>query len=256
MSGAGKTTVARRLARRHGLRCYSGDARTWEHRDAAIRAGNESAIRFETMTHAERLATLAASPAEFLKLNLDFERGPLTVEDLRRLPRAPLIVADSSTIMPELISQRHAERGRAVWLLAPYERHRAYHEAQDMAHLVEYRWLIAEEVERQAAEVGANVLRLDERIGMDDALAAVEQLFADALTEGPRAQTLEERRALLREANEAVVAQARGFLARPWATGDETTFTREFLCECDDPECTELVELAVADYAPGLSAHR
>jgi hypothetical protein len=51
------------------------------------------------------------------------------------------------------------------------------------------------------------------------------------------------------------VTQARGFLARPWTTGDEATFVREFLCECGDPECTEVVELVVPDYAPGVSAH-
>ncbi len=60
---------------------------------------------------------------------------------------------------------------------------------------------------------------------------------------------------MLRFANEEVVRQARGFLARPWAKGDEATFVRQFLCECGDPECTAVVELAVGAYAPGVSAH-
>ncbi|TPQ22350.1 AAA family ATPase, partial [Streptomyces sporangiiformans] len=41
--GAGKTTVARVLARRHGLRWYNADARTWEHRDRAVAAGHTAA---------------------------------------------------------------------------------------------------------------------------------------------------------------------------------------------------------------------
>jgi hypothetical protein len=188
-------------------------------------------------------------------LNLDFERGPMILDDLRRLPTAPLIVADGSTVLPELVSQGHAERDRAVWLLPAFETHCAFHERKGLGRLVEYRWLVAQEIERQATAVGAQVLRIDETVGKDEALAAVEELFADALSEGPRAETLEERRALLRYANEAVVEQARGYLQRPWSTGDEASFEREFLCECGEPECAEVVELAVADYAPGISAH-
>jgi hypothetical protein len=255
-SATGKTLVATQLGRRHGLRWYSADKQTWEHRDVAIAAGHEAATRWETMTHEERAATLAANPAEFLKLNLDFERGPMILDDLRRLPPAPLVVADGSTVLPELVAQGHAERDRAVWLLPTFELHRAFHEKRGMAHLVEYRWLVAEEIERQAAELSVSVLRVDDTVGIDEAVAAVEELFAEALAEGPRAETVEERRALLRYANEAVVTQARGFLARPWTRGDEATFVREFLCECDDPECTEVVELAVAEYAPCVSARR
>jgi len=188
-------------------------------------------------------------------LNLDFERGPMILDDLRRLPPAPLVIADGSTVLPELVVQGRAERDRAVWLLPTFERHRAFHEKRGMAHLIEYRWLVAEEIARQAAEFGVNVLHVDNTVGIDEAFAAVEKLFADALAEGPRAETLEERRALLRYANEEVVTQARGYLARPWTTGDEATFVRDFLCECGDPECTEVVELAVADYAPRVSAH-
>jgi hypothetical protein len=251
-ASAGKTTVATRLARRYGLRWYSADKHTWAHRDIAIAAGHEAATRWETMTHEERAA---ADPAELMRLNLDLERGPMILDDLQRLPTAPLIVADGSTALPELVAQGHAERDRAVWLLPTLELHRAFHERRGLTHLVEYRWLVAQEIERQATEFGVNVLRIDDTVGIDEAFAAVAELFADALTEGPRAETLEERRALLRYANEETVTQARGFLARPWSTGDEVTFVREFLCECGEPECTEVVELAVAQYAPGVSAH-
>jgi hypothetical protein len=100
-----------------------------------------------------------------------------------------------------------------------------------------------------------NVLRVDDTVGVDEALAAVEEMFADALAEGPCTETLDERQALLRFANEAIVEQARGYLARPWSTGDEASFLRELLCECGDPECTESVVLAIADFEPGISAH-
>jgi hypothetical protein len=254
-SGAGKTTLATRFARRHGLRWYSADAHTWEHRDAAIRAGHEGAIRWETMTMGERHATAIDRPADLLHLNLDFDRGRMIVDDLLRLPAEPLVVADGSTILPELVAEGRARRDRAVWLVPTFEVHRSFHEANGMAHLVEYRWLVIEEVARQAAAYDVNVLRVDETVGADDALAIVEALFAEAIAAGPRAERPAERRALLEYANEAAVAQARAFLARPWSDGDEASFVRPFRCECDDPECREIVAIPVAEYAPGITAH-
>jgi hypothetical protein len=254
-SASGKTTLARRLARKHGLRWYSADKRTWAHRDVALAAGHEGAARWEAMTLEEREATLVASPVDLTKLNLDFERGPMIVDDLLRLPPAPLVIADGATVLPELVADGHAEPDRAMWLLPSFELLRSRHVKRGMAHFVEYRWLVAQEIERQAVELGVNVLPVDETLGTDDALTAVEDLFAGALAEGPCAETLEDRQALLRWANEEVVTQVRSYLARPWTTGDEATFEQDFLCECGNPECAEIVEVTVADYAPGVSAH-
>ena len=254
-SGAGKTTLATRLARRHGLRWYSADARTWDHRDAAIRAGHEGAIRWEAMNVEERHAVALEEPGELVHLNLDLDRGPMIVDDLRSLPTAPLVVADGSTVLPELVAQGHARRDRSVWLLPTFEVHRRFHEENGMAHLVDYRWHVIQEVERQAEECGVSVVHVDGSLGPDEVFAAVEELFAAAIEEGPRANTQEERRALLVWANEELVRQARGYLARPWSSGDEATFSRPFRCECDDPECEEIVPLPIAEYAPGISAH-
>lgn len=59
--GAGKTTVARR----HGLRLYSSDARTWE-----------------SMTPEERAT---ADPEELVAMSLHHERGGMGLDDLRAL---------------------------------------------------------------------------------------------------------------------------------------------------------------------------
>jgi hypothetical protein len=85
---SGKTTIASRLARRHGLRWYNSDTQTWAHRDRAIREGNGAAVRWEAMTPEERWVT--AAPADMFELSLHAERGPMVVDDLRRLPRSPL----------------------------------------------------------------------------------------------------------------------------------------------------------------------
>jgi hypothetical protein len=78
---AGKTVVATRIARRHGLRWYGADIRTWQHRDRALVAGNPAAHRWEAMTPDERW--VRSTPAEMLAMSLHTERGPMVLDDLR-----------------------------------------------------------------------------------------------------------------------------------------------------------------------------
>ena len=75
-AGLGKTTVSRRIARRHGLRWYNADAHTWEHRDRAIREGHAGAIRWEAMSPYER--HVDTTPAEMMEVSIDFDRWPIT----------------------------------------------------------------------------------------------------------------------------------------------------------------------------------
>ena len=114
-SRSGKTTIAKRLARRYGLRWYSADAQTWRHRDRAVAAGHPAALRFESLTL--RGAREGHSPAELLEMGLHEERGPMIVDDLRELPTAPLVVAEGSTLPPFVVSTGVAAPGRAVWLI-------------------------------------------------------------------------------------------------------------------------------------------
>jgi len=258
---SGKTTVATRLARRHGLRWYNADKQTWEHRDRALRAGHGAAHRWEAMTADERWVT--ATPEEIAELTLDRERGPMIVDDVRRLPPWPLVVAEGSPLRPELVAREGGDVSRSVWLVPTRELHRARLDVRGLrgdvsdprrAHENAVRRVLldADEIERQARELGAHVIVDDGSQTLEAAVAAVEDLFADAIAEGPRAETAEERRALLRYANEAVVSQCLAYLARPWTTGDAEAMIRSFACECDDRECEQTVELAVAAFPRSL----
>ena len=94
--GAGKTTVASRLARRHGLRLYSSDTRTWDHVDRLIAAGSEAARRWNAHTPPR------PQPA------LREERGPLVLEDLARLPDHPPVIAEGTVIpRPRIFLVQH-----------------------------------------------------------------------------------------------------------------------------------------------------
>ena len=91
--GAGKTTVAQLLARRHGLRWYGADTRTWEHRDRAVAVGHAEAVRWEALAPEARWS---AGPAELLAMSLHRERGAMIVYDLRGLPAAPMTIAEGT----------------------------------------------------------------------------------------------------------------------------------------------------------------
>lgn len=241
--GSGKTTVARRLARTYGLRWYNSDAHTWSHRDRAVGAGNPAATRFEALTPKERASL---TPKEWVALSLQVERGPMTVDDLRALPTSPAIVAEGTQVTPPMIPPG----GQAVWLMPTYECLRARLEERHRpngapgAYLEMARWVFSQVID---AAPPSRILRVDDW-SVEKTVAHVEQLFKDWLSTGPRAETVEERRQLLRYANRAVVEQHRAYLARPWTTGDPAEIVRAFDCECGLPDCEAQVELAIADF--------
>jgi hypothetical protein len=248
--GAGKTAVATLLARRHGLRWYGADTRTWRHRDRALAAGSTAARRWEAMTPEERWER--STPTEMFDLSLHVERGPMVLDDLRALPDSPLVVAEGSAIPAHAVSNGIADRARAVWLLPARDFQEALLAARGTppGPMALYR-LLRDRIEQEASQHGAPTLPVDGSLSPEATLAAVEERFAKALAEGPCAETLAERRALLREANEAIAAQVRGYHARPWAAGDAESVVREFLCECGNVSCEVGVHVPVAALMSG-----
>jgi hypothetical protein len=94
--------------------------------------------------------------------------------------------------------------------------------------------MLTAEAEREARANDVPILVVDRSHTIDQTVAAVEALLARALAAGPRAQTIRERRAPLREANVATVEQVRAFYARPWAEADADSIDRAFICECGE----------------------
>jgi hypothetical protein len=240
--GSGKTTIASRLARRYGLRLYSADTKTWEHRDRAIREGNPAAIRWEAMSPPERREQ---PPDALLAMSVHFGRGPMIVDDLRELPASPLIVAEGSPVSPALV----ADRSRGLWLLPTPQLQRARLEERRLergpAALYDR---VRAEIEQQVREHDMPVLVVDGSRSPDEVVDAVERHFADTLDRGPLAATRDERRSLIREANAAIVSQVRAYHARPWADGGADSDLRTFACECGDRSCTAEVRLTVGTF--------
>ncbi|MFJ8822009.1 AAA family ATPase [Streptomyces sp. NPDC102467] len=239
--GVGKSTVAERLARRHGLRRYHADTRTWAHRDRALAAGWRAALRFETLSPKERWA---APVPDLLAMSLHHERGRMVADDVRALPAAPLTVAEGTVITPESV---RALPGRAaLWLLPTpelLEKRLAERELR-AGPLALYRRL-ADVIEDEVRMSGAPFLTVDVDTDVTEEVAA---RWAGPLAAGPGATSRAERRALLREANEAVVAQYTAFFARPWSRGDVGDAVAPFSCECGDTGCTARVECPVTAF--------
>lgn len=178
--GSGKTTVARVLARRYGLRLYSADTRTWVHRDQALAAHDPDAVAFETSTPAQRWER---PTPELLAMSLHRPRGAMVLDDLTALPAAPLVVAEGTTLPAYA-----ADPGRSLWLLPT---------------------------------------------------AALQDA---RLAPGPGRAA-----GLLREQNEAMAEQVRGYFARSWANGDAGSVVLPFACECGEPGCPDVRPSRVAE---------
>ena len=93
-SGAGKTTLARRLAGRSGLRLYSTDATISAHSQRLSQAEAPLLATFRSMSVDERW--LQQEPATMYRTFPWFhgEGFDLVIEDLRELPRDKIILVE------------------------------------------------------------------------------------------------------------------------------------------------------------------
>jgi hypothetical protein len=213
-AGAGKTTTARLLARRHGLRWYNADTMTWEHRDRAVAAGLEVAPRGPGVRRRDRM--------------------PMILDDLHSLPASPLIVAEGG-----LTTSVAEPASRAVWLMPSKEvqlaRLRIRHpEGIPPGYLTSWDRTVNDLDKTAIATITVDHLTVDETIG------EVERVFAPYLAKGPTATSPAERRELIRCGNQAIVAQHTRFPSG-------RTSTRIFDCECAASSCDAFVDLRVRD---------
>ncbi|GLY81506.1 hypothetical protein [Actinoallomurus iriomotensis] len=116
-SGAGKSTIARRIAARHGLHVYATDDAMPDHAGRSTPEDAPQLSRFKAMDMDERWVT--RSPEVMLD-TFHWFRGEgfgLIVEDLLRLPAETGVIAEGFRLLPSLVEPLLAEPGQAVWLL-------------------------------------------------------------------------------------------------------------------------------------------
>jgi hypothetical protein len=124
-SGAGKSTIARRLAAQHGLRSYATDPAMADHDGRIMWRDAPFLSEFKAMSMDERWVN--RSPEAMLE-TFHWFRGEgfgLIVEDLLRLPAAPGVIAEGFRLLPRLVKPLLTTPDHAVWLLPTPEFRRA-----------------------------------------------------------------------------------------------------------------------------------
>ncbi|MGW1260060.1 hypothetical protein ACWD5Q_34055 [Streptomyces sp. NPDC002513] len=116
-SGAGKSTIARRLAGRYGWRLYATDDVMRDHAGRTTLGEAPFLHKFIAMNMDERWVN--RSPEVMLE-TFHWFRGEgfgLIVEDLLRLPQEPCVIVEGFRLLPHLVKPLLAAPEHAVWLL-------------------------------------------------------------------------------------------------------------------------------------------
>jgi 2-phosphoglycerate kinase len=116
-SGAGKSTIARRVAARHGLRLYATDEVMADHARRSTNEDSPLLHRFMAMGMDERWVN---RPPQTMHETFHWFRGEgfhLIVEDLLRLPREPGVIVEGFRLLPRLVKPLLSVPAHAVWLL-------------------------------------------------------------------------------------------------------------------------------------------
>ena len=116
-SGSGKSTIARRLADRHGLHLYATDDVMSDHAGRCTPENAPYLRGFAEMDMDERWVN--RSPEAMLDTFHWFqgEGFDLVIEDLLRLPESPGVVVEGFRLLPGLVRPYLSGPGQAVWLL-------------------------------------------------------------------------------------------------------------------------------------------
>lgn len=116
-SGAGKSTIARRIADRHGLRLYATDDVMSDHAGRSTPEDSPSLSEFVAMDMDERWVN--RSPETMLE-TFHWFRGEgfdLIVEDLLHFPEEHPAIVEGFRLLPHLVKPLLAMPSHAVWLL-------------------------------------------------------------------------------------------------------------------------------------------
>jgi 2-phosphoglycerate kinase len=116
-SGAGKSTIARRIAAQHGLRVYATDEVMALHARRSTQEDCPLLHKFMAMDMDERWVN---RPPETLLKTFHWFQGEgfdLILEDLLGLPREPGIIVEGFRLLPRLVKPLLSVPAHAVWLL-------------------------------------------------------------------------------------------------------------------------------------------
>ncbi len=188
-SGAGKSTIGRRLAARYGAGLYATDDVMADHARRSHPEDSPLLAAFKTMDMDERW--LNCSPKAMLE-SFHWFKGEgfnLIIEDLQKLAQRGRVIVEGFRLLPHLVRPHLGRLSQAVWLLpAPEFRVSALesrgglwsiaeqtsdpHKALD--NLLKRDALFTEQLRKETRELGLPVIEVDSTLSED----ALENLVA------------------------------------------------------------------------------
>jgi len=263
--GAGKTTLARRLALVHGLRFFGVDKLMQAHHARGLERGLPALTRWNELTPDERWL---ADPREMAELSLaaNDERWRLLLEDLRELSPTVGLVVEGPPLRPANVLPLVGEPPNAVWILPAADAQErnltlrggsAFSTTSDpecaARNRVRREILVGQRHEEEATRLGVPAVRPAAEDDLDTVYAAVEAALLPAVARMPRATTPAERFRLRRAENDDLAAHLHAFLEERPDLGPPQTLAVRFACECGAERDFAEVELTLAAYGQAVA---
>jgi hypothetical protein len=191
-SGAGKSTIARRLAAEYGLHLYSCDDMMSAHVGRSNPSDHPLLHAFLGMDMDERW--VRRPPSIMLETFHGFqgEGFDLILEDLLALPENPPILAEGFRLVPRLVSPLLSRSDQAVWLVPTPEFRRTAFDSRGftwdiprrtsdperaLTNLLVRDQLFTDQVRKEAAALQLRVIEVDGTLSVDEVVArAAESL--------------------------------------------------------------------------------
>ena len=192
-SGAGKSTIAQRIAGQYGLSVYSTDDVMAEH--ARRSSAEECPLLHEFMAMDMDERWVERTPEMMLE-TFHWFRGEgfeLIVEDLLRLSSDHGIVVEGFRLLPHLVKPLLSDQSHAVWLLPTPDFRRRVVESRGGAawgflgktsdpekalrNLLERDRIFTEKLREETARLGLNAIEVDTKTTEDDLTNRVTKLL-------------------------------------------------------------------------------
>ncbi len=191
-SGAGKSTIAKRIADRHGFYYYSTDDVMPDHGKRTSADESPYLRAFKAMDMDERWVN--RSPSEMLETFHWFngEGFRFIVEDLLSMPSDKGVVVEGFRLLPYLVRPWLAKTNQAVWLIPTPEfrkevfehrpenvkfYNRTSNPAKALNNLLERDKLFSERIKAEATEDNLHIIELNKSISEENTFRDVEELF-------------------------------------------------------------------------------
>jgi 2-phosphoglycerate kinase len=190
-SAAGKSTIARRIAVKHGLQPYSTDDVMPDHAKRSTSAQCPLLHEFMAMDVDQRWVNRSAE--EMLE-TFHWFRGEgfsMIIEDVLRLPRQPGLIVEGFRLLPRLVKPLLAVRRHAVWLVPTAEFRQAVVDSRGgprwgfiaktcdperaLRNLLERDAVFTNRLYEEAQRLGLNTIKVDATITEDDLAGRVAE---------------------------------------------------------------------------------